>query len=277
MWRLVIAGEARRILRLAAMVLTAVGVSACGASLTDGTKADLSPTEQKVGALSTSARPLKEARSEPAKPEAAKSRVEIATLARATIDAGAAIKTAPGYKIGPQDVLDISVFNVPELSKSVQVAQSGTINLPLVGDVVVADRSPQDVERDLAARLGKDFLRKPQVTVFVKEYNSQRLTIDGAVKKPGVYPLRGNTTLMQALALAEGVQTDIASNVVVVVRETGKTKTAARFDIEEIRAGTIADVPLQSGDLLLVETSSGKQAFSNFVKVLPLLNVFKPL
>ncbi len=78
---------------------------------------------------------------------------------------------ARAYKVGPQDVLDISVFKVPELTKSVQVAESGSINLPLVGEIQAAGKTAQDIERDLAKKLGAKYLQSPQVTVFVKEYN----------------------------------------------------------------------------------------------------------
>ena len=89
------------------------------------------------------------------------------------------------YKIGPLDILDISVFQVPDLTKSVQVSGTGTINLPLVGEIAVAGRTAQEVERDLTSRLGAKYLQNPQVTVYVKDYNSQRVTITGAVNKPG--------------------------------------------------------------------------------------------
>ena len=85
--------------------------------------------------------------------------------------------TTSGYKIGAMDVLDISVFQVPELTKSVQVADTGTINLPLLGEVEVAGRTAQQVERDLTTKLGAKYLQNPQVTVFVKEYNSHQVTI----------------------------------------------------------------------------------------------------
>ena len=109
------------------------------------------------------------------------------------------------YKIGPSDVLDISVFQVPELTKSVQVSESGTVNLPLVGEISVAGQSAQEVERDLTARLGAKYVKNPQVTVYVKEYNSSRVTITGAVSNPGVFPIKGNTSLVQVVAMAGGL------------------------------------------------------------------------
>ena len=96
---------------------------------------------------------------------------------------GGIAPTTAGYKIGAMDVLDISVFQVPELTKSVQVADTGTINLPLIGEVAVAGKTAQQVERDLTAKLGAKYLQNPQVTVYVKEYNSQQVTIQGADKK----------------------------------------------------------------------------------------------
>jgi len=125
--------------------------------------------------------------------------------------ASAATPGSAAYKIGPQDVLDISVFKAPELARSVQVAESGTINLPLVGEIHAVGKTAQEVERDLAKRLGAKYMQSPQVTVYVKEFNSQRVTVEGAVKKPGIYPLRGKTTLMQTIAMAEGLDPSTAS------------------------------------------------------------------
>ena len=177
------------------------------------------------------------------------------------------------YKIGPQDVLDISVFKVPELSRSVQVADAGTINLPLVGEVTATGKTAREIERDLATKLGAKYLQSPQVTVYIKEYNSQRVTLDGAVKKPGVYPIRGKTTLMQAVALAEGL-TDVAdSSCIVVFRRTGDKRTAARFDLGEIRAGRAEDPALRAGDVIVADELAGKVAFQTVLKALPLASV----
>lgn len=177
------------------------------------------------------------------------------------------------YKIGALDVLDISVFKVPEMSKSVQVADSGTANFPLVGDIQVVGRTAQQVERDLAAKLGAKYLQNPQVTVFVKEYNSQRVTIEGAVKKPGVFPIRGQGSLMQFIAMAEGLD-QAAGTEVVIFRQTNGKRVAGRFDIGQIKSGEAADPPLQSGDVIVVQSSMMKETFNNFVKILPLMGVF---
>ena len=201
-----------------------------------------------------------------------------APLARAA-DAFTSMAT-PGnaaYKIGPQDVLDISVFKAPELARSVQVADSGTINLPLVGEVTAAGKTAQEVERDLAKRLGAKYMQSPQVTVYVKEYNSQRVTVEGAVKKPGIYPLRGRTTLMQFLAMAEGLDPTSDSNNVVIFRRVEGKRFAAKFDVEQIRAGKAEDPVIMQGDLIVANASAMKAAWQNLLQVLPVSAAFRPL
>ena len=185
----------------------------------------------------------------------------------------AATPGSEGYKIGPQDVLDVSVFKAPELSKSVQVADTGSINMPLLGEVPAAGKTAQEVERDLAAKLGAKYLQKPQVTVFVKEYNSQRVTVEGAVKKPGVYPVRGRMTLLQLVATAEGFG-DTAEQTVVVFRNTNGKRSGARFDVAEIRSGAVADPVILSGDVIIAPTSAMKEAYGMILKALPLATVF---
>jgi polysaccharide export outer membrane protein len=174
------------------------------------------------------------------------------------------------YKIGPLDVLNISVFKVPDLNKEVQVAEDGSINYPLIGDVSAAGKTAHELEHDLTQKLGGKYLKNPQVTVFVKEYNSQRVTVTGSSKSTGIYPIKGNTTLLQVLALAGDVNPDIASGEIVVFRTTNGQRTAARFDIDSIKSGKTEDPLMQPGDVVVVDTSATKVAFSNFLKVIPL-------
>ena len=181
-----------------------------------------------------------------------------------------------GYKIGPQDVLDVTVFKVPDLSRSVQVADNGSINFPLLGEVATAGKTSREVEQELASRLGARYLQSPQVSVFVKEYNSQRATVEGAVKKPGVFPIRGRMTLLQMIAQAEGLDKESASSTVVVFRQTETGRAAARFDVDDIRAGRAEDPVIQKGDTIVVDSSSGKVAFGYFTRMLPVASLFKP-
>lgn len=178
---------------------------------------------------------------------------------------------ATGYKIGPLDVLDVTVFKVPDLGRSVQVATHGAINLPLIGDVQASGKTPSALERDIAAKYNAGYIKSAHVTVFVKEYNSSRVTVDGAVREPGVYPTRGHDTLMGAISLAKGLDKETASTEVVLFQanEDG-TRAAARYDIATIRSGKQADPAIHPGDVIVVEDSAMKATFKTFAQILPL-------
>lgn len=257
---------------LASLVMAcAASLAGCGASLDEGVQSGLVSQEKKT---ETSALP--NALTTPAAD--AKSAAAPAHVAKeAAVFTASATPGNSAYKIGPQDVLEISVFKVPELSRSVQVADVGTINLPLLGEVQAAGKTSRDLEQDLAAKLGAKYLQSPQVTVYVKEYNSRRVTVDGAVKKPGVYPIRGKTTLVQFIAMAEGL-TDLAdASSVAVFRSVNGKRSLAKFDFDEIRNGGADDPVIEEGDVIIVSESITKTAFQNFLKALPLTSVFVPL
>src|SRR5262245_14115541 len=104
-------------------------------------------------------------------------------------DSLAAVAT-PGnhaYRIGPLDVLDVSVFQAPDLSKTVEVADNGMVDLPLIGETPAAGKTASELQRDLSAKLGAKYLQNPQVSVRVVEYNSNRVTVSGAIRSPGVF------------------------------------------------------------------------------------------
>jgi polysaccharide export outer membrane protein len=181
------------------------------------------------------------------------------------------------YRVGPQDLLDITVFNVAQLSRVTQVADNGSINFPLIGVVQAGGKTTRQIETDMAARLGARFLQSPQVSVIVKEYNSQRFTVEGEVKKPGVYPIKGGTTLLQSIAQAEGVNKDTASSTALVFRNTSAGRSAARFDLDEIRAGHVDDPAIQQGDTIVVDASQAKEAFGYVARLLPAAGLFRPI
>jgi len=196
------------------------------------------------------------------------------TSVQASVAAISAVST-PGnvaYKIGPQDVLEVSVFKVAELSKSAQVSEAGTINYPLIGEITAAGKTARELEKDLTNLLGAKYLQKPQVTVFIKEFNSQRVTVEGAVRKPGVFPIQGGMSLLQAVASAQGLD-GVSDNTVVVVRNANGKRAAARFDITNIRDGSAQDPQLQAGDIVIAGTSALKEGL-NFLKGIPLTSAF---
>ena len=179
------------------------------------------------------------------------------------------------YLIGPRDVLDITVFRVPELSKTVQVSETGTINYPLVGDLQASGRTAHQLEHDLTKTLGSKYLQNPQIGVSVKEYHSQRFTMDGAFKRSGVFPLDGGLTLVQATAQAGGFDVN-AEETVVLFRQTNGTHTTTKYDVARIRNGSDEDVQLLSGDVLIAPTSAIKEGMSNMFRFLPIATMAIP-
>jgi len=197
-----------------------------------------------------------------------------------------AVPSAPGpsaivppsdYRIGPQDTLIVDVFQVEDLSKTVQVETNGTILLPLIGQVMATGRTPKQLSDDIAEQLGKSYVKDPLVTVTVKESSSQKVTIDGAVVQPGIYPIAGNTTLMQAVALAKGPDPNLANTKeVAIFRNNGAQRTAAVFDLSAIRAGKAVDPPVYANDVIVVETSGGRRFLHDLGNVVPFVSLFRP-
>jgi polysaccharide export outer membrane protein len=181
------------------------------------------------------------------------------------------------YRIGPLDTLDVSVFGVPDLTKTVQVSGSGQIAFPLIGSVPAAGKTTQQLKTELEARLGAKYLQSPQVDVSVKEATSQRVTVQGAVKESGIFPLVGDTTLLQAIALAKGLDQTADPHGVLIFRKINGKKNVASFDLRSIQKGTTEDPTLQGGDVIVVDQSGLKAAWANLRNSLPLAAAFVPL
>jgi len=177
--------------------------------------------------------------------------------------------SSKAYRIGPRDVLDIAVFKVPELSKTVQVSEAGTINYPLIGEMAAGGKTAREIELELTKKLGAKYLQNPAITVFVKEHNSQRITVEGAVTKPGVIPMAGGITLLQAIAQSGGFSLT-ADKTAVVFRVVDGKRSGGKYDISDIRAGRAEDPPLQSGDVIIVPTSDMREGVEMVAKFLPL-------
>lgn len=178
------------------------------------------------------------------------------------------------YRLGAQDLIEVSVFGVDELSKTVRVNSNGQISLPLVGAVMARGRTIPELETELAKRYADGYLQRPQVTVFVKEFSSQRITLEGAVEKPGIYPLTGKTTLLQAVAVAGGVTSLADLEGVVVFRQVDGKRAAAVYSIRELRKGLVEDPQLYGDDMVVVEQSGSKTAFRRLIESIPVLGIF---
>jgi polysaccharide export outer membrane protein len=243
------------------LVVCAASLGGCVTSLDEGASAP----DLQSGSVAAGATP--KTSSKASKPiQLADASGSVPAAARA---AGASDGTASGYAVGPLDVLEISVFKVPELSKSVQVADTGTINMPLLGEVRAAGKTAQEIEQDLTRQLGAKYLKSPQVTVFVKEHNSQTVTIEGAVMKPGVYPIQGKLSLVRLVATAGGLNNDLYEKNVTIFRTIDGARSSNVVNIDEIRAGKDPDPALHEGDVVVIDNNAGKVALQTTLKIVP--------
>ncbi len=192
-----------------------------------------------------------------------------------TTSATGAYTGASDYRIGAHDLLAISVFGVEELNKEVRVNSNGQVSLPLIGGVMAGGKTISELEADLGKKYADGFLQNPQVTVFVKEFTSQRITLEGAFNKPGIYPITGKTTLLQGIAIGGGLNDQLADpGGIVVMRNVGGRRMAAVYDLRQVRRGVVENPELYGDDIIVVEQSGSKTAFRRLIESIPVLGVF---
>jgi polysaccharide export outer membrane protein len=159
------------------------------------------------------------------------------------------------YIIGPEDVLEITVWKNNDLSKTVQVRPDGRISIPLIGDVSAVGRTSGQLTQEISDRL-KSYMESPTVSIVVKEVNSYSIFVLGEVVKPGRLPLKTKTTLLQAITLAGGFSPVAARNKIVIFRfgkdGEGLTKIKASYDDIVLRDGTKQNIELMPGDQIVV-------------------------
>lgn len=163
------------------------------------------------------------------------------------------------YRVGPNDLLDIEVLNLDNGKRTVRVNAAGYVTLPLIGSVTVAGLTQQQVEQHIAGLYGEKYLQNPQVSVFIREFTTERITVDGAVAKPGIYPLVGQMTLLRVIALAGGFGQIANSSEVMLFRQgTNGQRQVATFDVNRIRSGKDVDPPIRGDDLIVVQRDSAR-------------------
>jgi polysaccharide biosynthesis/export protein len=172
--------------------------------------------------------------------------------------------SSPEYVVGAQDVLNVTVFGEADISKRYTVDADGTIDFPFIGRVRAAGQTLRQVQDSLVKKLGSGFLVNPQIAIEVAEFKSQSIFITGEVRSPGAYPIKGNMTIVEALALAGPTQT--ASNEVVVVRPknpaehsgpllpgNGESAETTKVNIRDLQSGNFSlNILLQPGDTVFV-------------------------
>ncbi|ESX65409.1 GumB protein [Mesorhizobium sp. LSHC420B00] len=165
--------------------------------------------------------------------------------------------------MSPNDVLEVNVFQVDNLNRTVQVDAGGQISLPLIGTVIAAGKTVRQLEQEIETAYGSNYLQSPDVTVFVKESIGQRVTVDGEVNKAGIYPVSSNSSLLDAIALAGNFSPIGDAKKVFIYRNIGTNTLVANYNVEAIRAGKVRNPRIYGGDKIVVFASSSKIAVNN--------------
>ncbi|PTE09475.1 polysaccharide biosynthesis protein GumB [Mesorhizobium helmanticense] len=165
--------------------------------------------------------------------------------------------------LSPNDVLEVNVFQVDNLNRTVQVDAGGQISLPLIGTMTAAGKSVRQLEKEIETAYGAKYLQSPDVSVFVKESVGQRITVDGEVTRGGIFPVSSNASLIDAIALAGGFNTVGDAKKVFVYRNIGSNTLVANYNVEEIRAGKSRNPRIYGGDKVVVFASKSKIAMNN--------------
>jgi polysaccharide export outer membrane protein len=134
-----------------------------------------------------------------------------------------------------------------------------------------------DLTVELARRYGENYLRNPQIAVGIAESRGSVITLEGSVTQPGMYPVLGRTTLLQAIAMARGLHELANPRRVAIFRQVDGQRMAAAFDLTTIRAGEGPDPEVYRGDIIVVDGNSGRQTWLDVLRSLPVLSVFSPI
>ncbi len=184
------------------------------------------------------------------------------------------------YRIGTNDLIDVEVFDLDNLKRTVRVNAAGAISLPLIGQVMIAGLTSQEVEQHIAERYREKYLQNPQVSIFIKEFTTERITIEGAVTRPGIFPLAGQMTLLRVLAVAGGFGPIANTSEVMLYRvNEQKVRQVAVFDVEKIRAGKSEDPVIKGDDLIVVQRDSTRALLKDsiFRDIIDSINPFSAL
>lgn len=219
-------------------------------------------------------------------PVAAAPVLPAATPAIAGATAGAEGVSIPGpglaglgadYRISPNDLIEVEVYGVPELKRTVRVNSSGLVSLPLVGSVAVGEMTTEQAEKHLAKAYSQKYLQDPQISIFIREFTTQRITLEGAIKSPGVYPFTGQITLLRAIARAGGSGNLADMSQVLIFRNVpGGPPEATAYDVTAIQKGTATDPLLKADDVIVVKRSPGRVVIrdSIFSDIIGIINPF---
>ena len=189
----------------------------------------------------------------------------------------ATLSSSLPYHLGPSDKVTVQFFGAPDLDRTATIDPSGNLDVPLIGSVRAGDRTPQELGSEIARLMKGRYLRNPDVTVTIDEARSQQVTVDGAVKLPGVYPVTADLTLQQAIATARGLDEYAKVEDVVIYRTVNGKKMAALYDLRKVRQGELADPQIYGNDIIVVADNAARRQFRDAATAIAPLGVFTQL
>lgn len=179
--------------------------------------------------------------------------------------------SAGDLRIGPMDMLEVSVFGVEDLDGRYQVDFTGQIKLPLIGEVRAVGLNSSELAVELERLYGETYLQDPDVNVTIQESIDRQVTVEGSVNSPGLFPVRGRLSLLQAVALAGGTSNSANPRNVVLFRTSDGERQAASFNLVEIRKGAAPDPEVYGNDIVVVDGSDLRENYRDLIRSAPLL------
>lgn len=178
--------------------------------------------------------------------------------------------------LAPGDVITIKVYRVDSLSGDQALDVAGRIKVPLIGTVQAAGKTTDQLETEIATALGKRYLQSPDVQVLLKTPMLRTVTVDGSVSQPGMYPVAGETSLIQTIAMARGTAEGANTHRVVVFRTIKGQRMAASFDLNSIRDGKMPNPTIYPDDIVVVDGSALSATWKLVLQSLPFVALFRP-
>lgn len=182
--------------------------------------------------------------------------------------------TKGDLRIGSMDSLQIDVFGVDSLQGMYQVDFQGNLKLPLIDEVRATGLTASELSYLLEAKLGEKYLQDPNVNVTIVESVGRKVTVDGAISSPGLYPVEGRLTLLQAVAQAGGPAEGANTKKVAVFRQINGERHGAAFNLDAIRAGDAEDPQIYGNDIIVVDGSEASATYGEVLRSLPLIALF---
>lgn len=192
-------------------------------------------------------------------------------------DVEALTRNFSDYRIGANDEIEVQVFGVEEMTRRGTVDSAGYFSMPLAGAVLAGGKTPDELASLVEDRLRGRYLKDPQVSVNIVEARANMVTVDGAVRQPGIYPIVGTLTLQQAVAMARGADETADLGKIVVFRRAGGEQMAAMFDLKDIREGKYEDPVIFAADIVIVGESATRRFLRDLRTTIPSFGQFTPV